>query len=62
MTLFCQRCGEKFDSLIIDQNIAMREVTDRVVKHCRIKHQEVMAKLQQVKMTGEVVAEEEAWG
>ena len=47
MTLFCQRCGEKFDSLIIDQNIAMREVTERIVKHCIAKHHEAFKLLQE---------------
>lgn len=39
MTIGCQLCSRKFDSLIIDQNLAMREVEEQLGKHLKLKHQ-----------------------
>ena len=41
MTLTCRRCGIIFDSLIIDGNLALQEVTNRLVMHCSHKHPQV---------------------
>ena len=47
MHLYCSRCNEKFDSLIIDKNIALKEITDRLVKHIALRHTEILQVLNQ---------------
>lgn len=51
MRILCSKCGEGFDSLIIDQSIAWKECIERSMKHVKYKHPEMfkaMGEAQQI--------------
>ena len=49
MILLCRKCGAKFDSLIVDRSVALREVFDSLTKHAMKMHrQEIMALREEV--------------
>jgi hypothetical protein len=50
MHIYCSQCGQKFDSLIIDQVQALQEITNALVRHCQHKHNELFGKLNQAVM------------
>jgi hypothetical protein len=41
MIIFCSKCEEKFESLIIDRKLAMKELVTKSMDHVRKKHREV---------------------
>lgn len=50
MKILCSKCGEAFTSVIIDQDIAFKEVLVASMKHCRHKHKE------QFELVGKAIA------
>ncbi len=50
MKIICSKCGEVFESLILDQEIAFKDVLTHSMKHCNKKHRE------QFELVGKAVA------
>ncbi len=50
MKILCSKCGDKFESLIIDQDMAFKEVMTSSMKHCRTKHKD------QFELVGKAIA------
>lgn len=38
MVINCSLCGHRVESLIIDRMLALKEITDSLMKHCDLKH------------------------
>ena len=45
MIIYCSKCGEKFYSLIIDQDIAYREVFNKSTQHVKNKHSDLFKEM-----------------
>jgi hypothetical protein len=45
MRLLCSKCGTAWDSLIIDQRLAFKELVDKSTNHIKFKHPELFAAL-----------------
>ena len=45
MIILCSKCGERFESLIIDQELAYKEVFNTSCRHVKTKHPAMFAEM-----------------
>jgi predicted transcriptional regulator len=45
MIILCSKCGERFESLIIDQELAYKEVFNASCRHVKTKHAAMFAEM-----------------
>ena len=38
MIILCSKCGKRFESLIIDQNLAFKEISNASLRHIKVDH------------------------